>query len=126
MDFYDDTELHSKFRFHGAEILAIVDEVRDAVEHPATRHGSLPALLQVLVALRFYATGRFQNMVAEMVGIDQSTASRTIHRVTIAMLTHIGQWVRLPTQQVYVYDGRGECSSRDASVFMLMQSLLIN
>ena len=90
----------ARARVNRAEILAMVDEVRDAVEHPATRHGSLPALLQVLVALRFYATGRFQNMVAEMVGIDQSTASRTIHRVTNAMLTHIGQWVRLPTQQV--------------------------
>ena len=57
LEVYDDIELHSKFRFNRTEILAMVDEVRDDVEHPATRHGSLPALLQVLVALRFYATG---------------------------------------------------------------------
>ena len=98
MEVYDDLELYERFRFRRADILEIVDEVRDAVEHPVTRHGSLSALLQVLIALRFYATGCFQNMVGEMVGIGQSTASRTIHRVTNALLTHMGDWVKMPSQ----------------------------
>ena len=46
-----------------------------------------------------YATGSFQNLVAETIGIDQSTASRTIHRVTNVLVYRMHDWVRLPTQQ---------------------------
>ncbi|KAI0242762.1 hypothetical protein LSAT2_011068 [Lamellibrachia satsuma] len=53
-----------------------------------------------MVALRMYATGCFQNLVAETIGIDQSTASRTIHRVTNALVHRMHDWVCLPTQQV--------------------------
>ena len=99
MDMYDDVELYDKFRFRRHDILAIVDELREDLEYPDTRQGSLPATLQVLVALRMYATGCFQNLVAETIGIDQSTASRTIHRVTNALVARMQEWVQLPTQQ---------------------------
>ena len=99
LDTYDDVELYDKFRFRRHDILEIVDELRDDLEYPETRQGSLPATLQVLVALRMYATGCFQNLVADTIGIDQSTASRTIHRVTNALVARMHEWVRLPTQQ---------------------------
>ena len=38
-------------------------------------------------------------MVGEMVGINQSTVSRTIHRVTNALRTHMGTWVCMPSQR---------------------------
>ena len=41
LEIYDDVELHSKFRFRRIHILSIVDEVRDAIEYPVTRQGSL-------------------------------------------------------------------------------------
>ena len=99
LDTYDDTELYDKFRFRRHDILAIVDELRDDLEYPETRQGSLPATLQVLVALRMYATRCFQNLVAETIGIDQSTASRTIHHVTNALVARMREWVQLPMQQ---------------------------
>ena len=97
---FDDTELYSKFRFRRHNILKIVDELRNDLEYPVTRQGSLPAASQVRVALRMYATGCFQNLVAETIGIDQSKASRTIHRVTNVLVHRMHDWVRLPTQQV--------------------------
>ena len=100
LEIFDDTELYSKFRFRRHDILRIVDELRNDLEYPVTRQGSLPAASQVMVALRMYATGCFQNLVAETIGIDQSTASRTIHRVTNALLHRMHDWVCLPTQQV--------------------------
>ena len=38
-------------------------------------------------------------MVGEMVGINQSTVSRIIHRVTNAIRSHMGTWVFMPSQQ---------------------------
>ena len=76
IDIYDDVELYERIRFRRNDILGIVDEIRDDIEYPATRQGSL----QLLITLRYYATGSFQNTVVEMIGISQPTASRTIHR----------------------------------------------
>jgi len=54
--------------------------------------------LQVMMALRMYATGCFEKLVAETFGIDQSTASRTIRRVTDALVALMLACVQ-PTQQ---------------------------
>ena len=53
---YDDVELYAKFRFRRHDILTIADEMRDDLECPDTRQGPLPATLQVIVALRMYAS----------------------------------------------------------------------
>ena len=99
LEIYDDVEHYAKFRFTRVHILSIVDDVREAIEYTTTRQGSLSALLQVFIALRFYATGCFQNLVGEMIGVDKSTASRAIHRVTNAMVALMPRWVYMPTQQ---------------------------
>ena len=52
IDVYDDVELYDRFRFRRNDILGIVDEIRDDIEYPATRQGSLPAVIQVLGALQ--------------------------------------------------------------------------
>lgn len=52
-----------------------------------------------MLALRFYATGTFQDLVGEVFGVDQSTASRTINRVTKALVRQMPRWVKLPNQQ---------------------------
>ena len=55
----------------------------------SNRREVLTPLLQVLLTLRFYATGSFQDQCAEMIGVDQSTASRTIDHVTQAFLRQV-------------------------------------
>ena len=56
LDMYDDVEWYDKFRFRRRDILTIVDDLRDDLEYPDTRQGPLPATLQVIVALRMYAS----------------------------------------------------------------------
>jgi len=53
----------------------------------------------VLLTLQFYATGTFQGVVGELFGVDQSTASRAINRVTLAILRLMPNHVKLPTQR---------------------------
>ena len=94
LEIYDDGELHAKFRFRRMHILSIVDEVQDAIEYAVTCQGSLSVLLQVSIALRFFATGCFHNLAGKMIGVDKSTASRAIH----AMVALMHRWVFMPTQ----------------------------
>ena len=56
LDMYDDVELYDKFKLRRHDILTIVYELRDNLEYPDTRQSPLPATLQVLVALRMYAS----------------------------------------------------------------------
>ena len=72
---FDDVELYNKFRFRRHDIIALTDEVGETLEL-ATRLGTVPPLLQVCVALRFYASGSFQDVCGELIGIHQSTSCR--------------------------------------------------
>ena len=97
-DVFTDDEIFRKFRFHRQEIIVITDSIAGEIEI-SSRRGTLPPLFQVLISLRFYASGSFQDMVGELIGVNQSTVSRTITRVTDALLRHFPQWVRMPHQQ---------------------------
>ena len=40
---------------------------------------------QLLIALRFYACGSFQQVIGDTVGVEKSTVSRIIRRVSLAL-----------------------------------------
>lgn len=52
-----------------------------------------------MLTLRFLATGTFQSVVGELFGVEQTTASRTINRVTKAIVRLMPKYVKLPSQQ---------------------------
>ena len=49
--------------------------------------------------MRFYATGTFQDVVGELIGVSQVTASCTITRVTDVLVRHVSEWVKMPTKR---------------------------
>ena len=95
---FDDEKVLRKFRLHRQSILDLTDTVRHDLEHPLVRRGALTPVLQVLLTLRFYATGTFQDVIADLIGVDTSTASRTISRVTDALLPHVRRFIKMPSQ----------------------------
>ena len=56
--------------------------LQDDLTRGTLRSSALPVSLQVLVALRFYATGSFQQTVADTVAISKSTVCRCIKDVS--------------------------------------------
>ena len=52
---------------------------------------------QLLVALRFYATGSFQLVVADLIGVHKSTVCRTVHKVSEAIASLRPRFVRFPS-----------------------------
>ena len=98
LDAYDDGDLYKKFRFRRQDFLAIVDEVSADTE-VANWLGSLPPTLQVFVALRYFATGSFQTVCADLFHISQPMTSRIISRVTRVLLGKVRDWICFPNQQ---------------------------
>jgi nuclease HARBI1 len=54
---------------------------------------------QLLVTLRFYATGTFQLVVGDTFHVDKSTVCRTVHRVTRAIASLRSKYVKFPVTQ---------------------------
>ena len=97
LEFYDDLEIKKLFRLECANILTLVDSLTDNLKHETGRSKSLSPLLQVCVALNYFATGLFQNEVGTIINVDQSTVSRSLHRVIDAILKVYSFEISFPT-----------------------------
>uniref|UniRef100_A0A667ZBL6 DDE Tnp4 domain-containing protein n=1 Tax=Myripristis murdjan TaxID=586833 RepID=A0A667ZBL6_9TELE len=85
LDKYDDIGLYSRFRFPRAEIQRITDLLAADLQHHTDRNGALSPSLQVCLALRYFATGSFQNLVGDSIQVHKST--------------RFNEYVKFPTQQ---------------------------
>jgi hypothetical protein len=56
----------------------------------------LPEILQVLLVLRFVATGAFHGLVADSVGVSRSSAGVAIRRVLSALSTLASTFIKFP------------------------------
>ncbi|XP_064637860.1 putative nuclease HARBI1 [Lineus longissimus] len=59
----------------------------------------LTSRTQLLVALRYFATGSFQIVSGDLQGVSQPSASRIVKKVSRAIARHRGQIIRFPTGQ---------------------------
>jgi hypothetical protein len=98
LEVFDDAKVYKKFRFPREAIYELTDEIEQEITYPAQRKGCLTPVLQVLLALRFYANGSFQHVVADLIGVDQSTVCRTVTRVTNALFRNSRRHIKMPTQ----------------------------
>lgn len=62
------------------------------------RNNSVTPIDQLLTALRFYASAGHLATVADFIGMDISTASRIIAKVTRSIARLYPQFVKLPSQ----------------------------
>ena len=76
-----------RYRFRAADIERIVEWLEEDLKHHYQRRGALSPRLQVLLALRYFACGTFQEVVADTVRVHKSTVCRLIHRVAAALLS---------------------------------------
>ena len=72
--------------------------LRNDLEFGNRRRDTLSAEMQVLVALRFYASGSFQNVLGDTVNVRKSTVSRMVHRVSAALCRHSREFIHFPNQ----------------------------
>ncbi|CAC5411101.1 HARBI1 [Mytilus coruscus] len=93
-----DRELRAQYRFGRAGLEFTTDIVRADIEHPTKRTKALSPEMQVLIALRYYATGSFMEVVGDKVGVDKSTVSRCITRVSTVLASKAGTFIKWPSE----------------------------
>ena len=95
-DEYDDVDLLKRYRMPRPVLMQVVDLLHDDVAHPTKRSHAVSASLQVLAAIRYYATGSFQLVSGDTVHLSQPTLSRIVTRVTDALARRARQFINFP------------------------------
>ena len=97
LQYYNDNELRQRYRF-GRQTIAFITRLVQDERSPVTNCSHpISATKQVLITLRFLASGSFQQVTGDTVaGLDKATVSRIISRVTVALSRRIDQFIKFP------------------------------
>ncbi|KAK9681280.1 DDE superfamily endonuclease [Popillia japonica] len=79
---WSDEEFRNRFRLSKPVVEYVRDEIADEISSESNRNHALSASEMVLLPLRFLACGCFLQTTGDMMGVDKSTATRTINKVT--------------------------------------------
>lgn len=82
LDAYNDTEIVARYRLSRQLIMALYDLIGPNIEPETHRSHAIPGMLKIFVALRYYASGSFQNVMGDGTGIHKSSVCRIIADVT--------------------------------------------
>ena len=96
LDAYDDEEIRKRYRLTRQLILTLHDMIQHEIEPQTNRNMAVPAILQIFIALRYYACGSFQVVVGDSIGVHRSTVSRIITRVTASICGLKHRYVTFP------------------------------
>ena len=104
IDGFTDEELHARYRFRRESILFSTSLAAGDISRNTRRNHSLPPLHQVLIALRFYASGSFLQVIGDTFGVDKSTVSMVITDVSRALIVKQPRFIKWPLTN-------GECAT---------------
>ncbi|XP_064643088.1 putative nuclease HARBI1 [Lineus longissimus] len=93
---YRDEEFRIRYRFRKDSVLHFLDLITADIEHPTDKNSAIPAYLQLLVPLRFFATGKFHREDGDLVGVHQSSVSRIVNRVSRAIARRRPEFIAFP------------------------------
>ncbi|XP_063894763.1 putative nuclease HARBI1 [Helicoverpa armigera] len=93
---WDDREFWRRFRLKKQTVELLLSLIQDKIEHNTERNQCVPPMHQLLLALRFYATGTFYVTIGDFGGLHNSTICKIVKRVTKAIATLRPNFVNLP------------------------------
>ena len=96
LDAYNDEEIRERYRLSRQLIMDLYDVIGEDLEPSTNRNHAIPGMLQIFIALRYYACGSFQNVIGDSIGVHKSTVSRIVCRVTQKLCRVKDQFMEFP------------------------------
>lgn len=93
---WDDYEFFVRFRMTKPTFNMVLQLITPTLQHPQPRSRYLTPEQQLLITLRFLASGSMQLVVADFVHASQPTVSRVLVRVCDALLLHFRTFIKMP------------------------------
>lgn len=93
---WDDNEFWKRFRLKKETVTQLLSMIEEKIKHKTKRNQYVPPMQQLLLTLRFYATGSFYVTVGDFGGLHNSTLCKIIKRVTEAISSMRPIFISLP------------------------------
>lgn len=95
-----DYQFRAKYRMTKASFLLLHDLVKDKLREAVDDRGHPSSTTtQLLIALRFYATGTFQDVMGDGIGVSQSHTSVVVKEVSHVLASLSPDFIRLPSEE---------------------------
>ena len=92
----DDFDFASRFRLSKLMVLELLN-VMNLTDASNQRGLPVPSLISLLICLRFYATGSFQLVQADLFEVSQSTVSRIVSKISRSIALLRPRFIKLPS-----------------------------
>ena len=106
LDHLSDKELFINYRFSRQGLFYLFDTFVETLRYQTKRNHALDPRLQILITLRFLATGTCQNVFGEIFGVERSTVSKVITRVIEAIHGKLSTFVKFPSNEDAILETR--------------------
>ncbi|RZC42825.1 DDE Tnp 4 and/or Plant tran domain containing protein [Asbolus verrucosus] len=98
----DSIDFQQRYRLKKETVMSLIHEIGNEIEYSSLRNNCVSARTQILVALRFYATGAFQKLVGDHIKIHNSTVCRIIRKVTSKIARLGRQHIQMPKTEAEI------------------------
>lgn len=92
----DDVEFKKRFRLSKNTVEQVANMLDNVFEPVDRRNQPLSKLNQILITLRYFATGSFQINIGDHFNVSQPTVSRIVANVTRNIAALRPQFIRMP------------------------------
>ncbi|KAJ8968685.1 hypothetical protein NQ314_002176 [Rhamnusium bicolor] len=97
---FRDDEFQNRYRFSKDSVRHIIlPMIQKQLMKTNNRGLPIPPLIQLLVCLRFFATGNFQVVSGDLRGISQATVSVIIKRVSELIAEQTAHFIKFPAEE---------------------------
>ncbi|CAI6368620.1 unnamed protein product [Macrosiphum euphorbiae] len=99
---YDDVDFKQRFSLSKCMFMNLLDMISHNINQNTLRNMSLSPMLQLLIALRYYATGAFQAVLGDHIHVNKSTVCRVIKKVSEAIEFLKPKYIQMPRSQTEI------------------------
>lgn len=98
LEVYSDDDFRKRYRFSKAGFVHVLHRIEKEIKHLDNRGSPLRPDQQLLIALRYFASGSFQVVAGDLNGVSVATVCRTIQAVAVALVKQKNREIVFPTE----------------------------
>ena len=99
LDGLSDAEMVSRYRFSSGGVSYLEELIGVRLQRPTNRGHAIPVRTQILMCLRFLASGSFLEVIGDTFGYNKGTVSRVLETFLDAMLEHTPEYINWPDEE---------------------------
>ncbi|XP_033221185.1 putative nuclease HARBI1 [Belonocnema kinseyi] len=98
----DDLGFFTRLRLTKITVGTLLLQIEESLQHATERNNAIPFRIQLLLAVRYYATGSQLIAAGDFSGVSKTSSHRIIHRVTAAIAGLAREDIKMPSTEAEV------------------------